>query len=191
MMKVLRGRRQKHPEKSSGEKKRKKPDRNIGNRSKSEVLHEETVVLHKEAVRRQPRSPWGGSQSPWLDIQDLLLENYLPPRGDLDASSLPLCGELLSPYGELHFSTGFRWYDRESCVFLFPGGLVRMFSSSSAQHFHHFLDCSPWTNLSWWFRRYGRNSLPMLRSDFVIHENLLWCFVFIVFVICLVTVRPS
>ena len=38
-----------------------------------------------------------------------------------------------------------------------------------------------------WFRRYGRNLLPMLQSDFVIHKNLLWCFVFIVFVLCLVT----
>ena len=64
-------------------------------------------------------------------------------------------------------------------AFFFPGGLVRTFSSSSARHFCHCLDCSPWTNLSWWFRRYGRNSL--------IHENLLWYFVFIVFVICLVT----
>ena len=38
-----------------------------------------------------------------------------------------------------------------------------------------------------WLRRYGRNFLPTLRSDFVIHETLLWCFVFIVFVIFLVT----
>ena len=86
------------------------------------------------------------------------MENYLPPRGDLDASSLPPCGELLSPRGELHFSTGFRCYDRESCVFLFPGGLVRTFSSSSARRFHHFLDWSAWINLSW--------VVPTLRTEF-------------------------
>ena len=54
-------RRQKNAATSPPCKKRKKPYRNVGNRSKSEVIHEETVVLHKEAVRRQPRSPQGGS----------------------------------------------------------------------------------------------------------------------------------
>ena len=45
----------------------------------------------------------------------------------LVASSLPPGEELLSPHGEIHFSTGFLCYDRVSCVFLFPGGLVAAF----------------------------------------------------------------
>ena len=40
----------------------KKPNRNVGNQSKIEVLNKETVVLHEEAVRSQPRSPQRGNQ---------------------------------------------------------------------------------------------------------------------------------
>ena len=76
----------------------------------------------------------------------------------LVASSLPPGGELQSPRGELHFSTGSRCYNRASCVFLFPRGLVRTFLSSSARRFHRFLDCSPWANLL---------VVPTLQSDFV------------------------
>ena len=42
-----------------------------------------------------------------------------------------------------------------------------MFLSSSAQSFFRFLDCSAWTNLYWWFQRYGLTSLPTLQLDFV------------------------
>ena len=53
----------------------KNPDRNVGNLSKSEVLHEDTVVLHYEAVRRQLRYPLGGSQ----DLQEGAASS---PQGD-------------------------------------------------------------------------------------------------------------
>ena len=59
----------------SGEIKRKKPDHNVGIRSKIEVIHEETVVFQEEAVRRQPRSPRGVNK----DIHE---EAVSSPRGD-------------------------------------------------------------------------------------------------------------
>ena len=104
-----------------------------------------------------------------------------PPRGDLGcllvgilvASSLPPCGEPLSPRGELHFSAGFRRCDRISCVFLFPRKLVRTLLLSSARRFCHLLYFSLCTNFSWWFQHYGRTFFPTLRSDFVIHKSLL------------------
>ena len=45
-----------------------------------------------------------------------------------------------------------------------------------AQHFCRLLDFSPWKDLSWWCQCYGWNLLLTLRSDFVIHRNLLWRF---------------
>ena len=75
-----------------------------------------------------------------VDIGCLLVEILV-------SSALPPCGELLSPCGELRFSTSFRCYNRASCVFLFPRGLVRTFSSSSARRFCSLLDCSTWTNI--------------------------------------------
>ena len=72
-------------------------------------------------------------------------------------------------------------------MFFFSRGLVRTFSSSSTRRFRHFLDCSPWTNISC--------VVLTLRTEFVAKvtiglrysRNLLWCFVFIIFVLCLVT----
>ena len=39
------------------------------------------------------------------------------------------------------------------------------FLSSSARRFHCLLDFLPWTNISWWFRNYGRTLLPTLQLD--------------------------
>ena len=108
----------------------------------------------------------------------------MPPRGDLGcllvdilvAASLPTSEEILSPRGELHFSTGFRRCNRASCVFLFPGGLVTTFLPSSVQRFCRLLYCSPWKNLSWWCRCYSRNSLLMLWSNFVDLQKLVVTF---------------
>ena len=108
----------------------------------------------------------------------------MPPRGGLNctvsscrtscliveilvAFSLHPVGELLYPSGELNFLTVFRSYDRASCIFLFPGGLVTKFLLSSVRQFCRLIDFSPWKNLSWWFRRYDRTFLPTLQSDFI------------------------
>ena len=70
-----------------GREKRKKPDRNVINQSKSEVLHEETVVLHEEAVMRKPRYPRGCNQY----LQE---EAASYPQGDSTVkSSTPLGGK--------------------------------------------------------------------------------------------------
>ena len=82
----------------------------------------------------------------------------------------------MSSIGELHFPTGVQRYDWASCVFIFPRGLVMTFSSSSVQRFRRLLDCSPWTNLSWWCLHYGRTLLPTLRSDFVGLRKLVGAF---------------
>ena len=72
-------------------------------------------------------------------------------------------------------------------MFFFSRGLVRTFSSSSTRRFRHFLDCSPWTNISWGCQHYSRTLLPTLLLDLVIHKNFLWRFIFFVFVLFLVT----
>ena len=118
------------------------------------------------------------------------MENYLPPRGywlphrgDIGCllveilvesswrSCLPPHCIIVENYCLLVDNFTFRpvfWRcNWASCVFIFLSGLVITFSSSSAQHFCCFLDFSPLTNLYWWFQRYGRTSLPTLRSDFV------------------------
>ena len=59
--------------------KRKKPNRNVGNRPKSEVLHKETVVLHKEATKISTRR-----QPIYMRRQSFLHEETVqlgPPRG--------------------------------------------------------------------------------------------------------------
>ena len=66
--------------------------------------------------------------SPRGELAELLWRYWLPPHGDLSclfveilvASPLSTRVELLSPHGELHFSTGFRRYGQASYVFIFP-----------------------------------------------------------------------
>ena len=87
-------------------------------------------------------------------------------------------GELLSPCGKLQFSTGFPCYDLASCVFFSLEDLLGSFCR---------LPCEVFVNLSWWCWHCVWTSLPTLQLDFVIHENLLWRFVFFVLVLCLFT----
>ena len=116
----------------------------------------------------------------------------LSPRGELDAYSwrswLPPRCLLVENYCLLVDNFSFRLVSDVTIgllVFFFSGGLVRTFSSSSARSFRQSLDAPLGPISLGWFQRYGRNSLPKLRSEFMIHKNLLWFFVFIVFMLCL------
>ena len=99
-------------------------------------------------------SSWRSWLNPCVDIGYLLVKIFV-------ASSLPPCEELMSPCGELHFSTGFWCYDRSSWVFLsFVEGFLRCFC--------RLLDCATFSS-SYGFLPLDQSLLvvPTLRSDCV------------------------
>ena len=71
------------------------PDRNVGNWSKSEVLHNDTVVIHKDAVIMLTRYPREGNQNIHKEVANISTRRQLVLHKETVQLSPPQVGTLV------------------------------------------------------------------------------------------------